>query len=213
MMLSFPEMVASYRKRSLSRRSATAYQPKKMNLKYFFALAISLALGSSGRAQDATWMNEHGQPLPETEARRSVNGLAGFLLITPDADWREKWATPANTVPHFNETKSVERGQQVFVLIFFSNPKIGADGRANLTCDLDVVRPDGSASMHQDNAVCSQGELNGPPYSTYLAAPVIGFTGDPDDAAGTWTVRVSLRDNLSNTVLPLKTSFTLKSMQ
>jgi len=44
----------------------------------------------------------------------------------------------------------------------------------------------------------------------YLAAPGIAFTGDPDDADGTWTVRVSLRDNLSKAVLPLKTSFTLK---
>jgi len=181
-----------------------------MNLKYFFAAAIGLALGSSALAQDAAWIDEHGQPVPETEARRSINGLAGFLLITPDANWREKWATPASTVPHFNETKSVVRGQQIFVLIFFSNPKINADGRANLTCDLDVVRPDGSTSVHQDNAVCFQGEAKGPPYSMYLAAPVIGFTGDPDDAAGTWTVHVSLRDNLSETVLPLKTSFTLK---
>jgi len=52
--------------------------------------------------------------------------------------------------------------------------------------------------------------LKGDAYTTYLAAPVIGFTGDADDPAGTWTVRVSLKDNLSKTVLPLKTSFTLK---
>jgi hypothetical protein len=65
-------------------------------------------------------------------------------------------------------------------------------------------------TSHQENAVCYQGELRGDAYTTYLAAPVIGFTGDADDPAGTWTVRVSLKDNLSKTVLPLKTSFTLK---
>jgi hypothetical protein len=98
----------------------------------------------------------------------------------------------------------------VFVLIFFSNPKLGADGRANLGCDLDFIRPDGTVSVHQNDLVCFQGEVKGGPYNVYLAAPVIGFTGDASDPAGTWTVQVSLRDKVSNTVLPLKTSFTLK---
>jgi hypothetical protein len=181
-----------------------------MTFKCSLALLVGLALGTSALAQEAGWRDAHGQPVPETEARRSVNGLGGFLLVTPDANWREKWDTPANTVPHFNEAKTVERGQQVFVLIFFSNPKKRGDGRADLTCDLDAVRPDGSVSSHQENAVCYQGELRGDAYAMYLATPVIGFTGDPDDPAGTWTVRVSLKDNVSKTVLPLKTSFTLK---
>ena len=181
-----------------------------MTLKYFFALIVGLAFGTSALAQEAAWLDAHGQPVPETEARQSKNGLAGFLLVTPDANWREKWDTPANAVPHFNEAKTVERGQQVFVLIFFSNPKKGSDGRADLTCDLDAVQPDGSVSSHQENAVCYQGELQGDTHAMYLATPVIGFTGDANDPAGTWTVRVSLKDNVSKTVLPLKTSFTLK---
>jgi hypothetical protein len=181
-----------------------------MTLKHFFVLLVGLALGTSALAQEAAWLNEHGQPVPETEARQSNRGFAGFLLVTPDANWREKWDTPANTVPHFNEAKTVERGQQVFVLIFFSNPKKDTDGRADLTCDLDVVRPDGSVSSHQENTVCYHGELRGDTYAMYLATPVIGFTGDPDDPAGTWTVRVSLKDNGRKTVLPLKTTFTLK---
>jgi hypothetical protein len=181
-----------------------------MTFRYFFALVVGLALGTSALAQEAAWIDEHGRPVPETAARRSINGLAGSLLVTPDANWREKWDTPANTVPHFNEAKTVERGRQVFVLIFFSNPKKGVDGRADLTCDLEAVRPDGSVSSHEENAVCYRGELKGDAYAMYLATPVIGFTGDADDPAGTWTVRVSLKDNLSKTVLPLKTSFTLK---
>jgi hypothetical protein len=181
----------------------------KMTLKHLFALAVGLALGSSALAQATGWIDGRGQPVPETEARRSINGLGGSLLVTPDANWREKWDTPADTVPHFTEVKSIGRGQQIFVLIFFSNPKISADGRVDLTCDLDIVQPDGSTSTHQDN-VCFRGEVKGGPTTVYLADPVISFTGDATDAAGTWTVRVSLKDNESKTVLPLKTSFTLK---
>jgi hypothetical protein len=58
--------------------------------------------------------------------------------------------------------------------------------------------------------VCFQGETKGGPYNTYLAAPVLGFTGDAADPAGVWTVRVSLKDNVRSTVLPLKTSFILE---
>lgn len=181
-----------------------------MTKKGFLMLAAGLALGSAAFAQEGAWIDMRGRPVQETEARRSLNGLTANVVVTPDEDWREKWETPAHTVPHFNETTSVERGQQVFVLIFFANPKTGMDGRADLTCDLDVVRPDGSTSAHHENTVCFQGELKGGPYNVYLADPVIGFTGDPGDAAGTWTVRITLTDNVGKTVLPLKTSFVLR---
>jgi len=173
-------------------------------------VALAIALATSARAQELTWKDLQGKPIPETEARRSKNGLGGSLLVTSDADWQEKWNTPAETIPEFKEAKSVGRGQRIFVLIFFANPRLDADGRANLSCDLDVTRPDGSVSTHQAGVACFQEKLLGGPYQTYVAAPVIGFVGDAADPAGTWTVQVSLKDNLSDTVLPLKTSFVLK---
>lgn len=172
-------------------------------------IALALALADPARAQELTWKDQQGKPIPETEARRSKNGLGGSLLVTPDADWQEKWNTPADTIAEFKETKSVSRGQRIFILIFFANPRLDANGRANLSCDLDVTRPDGSVSTHQTGMACFQEKLLGGPYHTYLAAPVIGFVGDEADPAGTWTVQVSLKDNLSDTVLPLKTSFVL----
>jgi hypothetical protein len=185
-----------------------------MSVTYVFPLvlrlALSFAIAIPAFAHEATWKDSNGKAIPETEARRTLNGLGGSLLVTPDSNWREKWDTPANTVPRFNEAKAVARGQQVFILIFFSNPKLGADGRVNLSCDLEVVRPDGTVSTHQTDVVCLQGEVKGGPYNVYLAAPVLGFTGDAADPAGPWTVRVSLKDNLRDTVLPLKTSFILE---
>jgi hypothetical protein len=41
----------------------------------------------------------------------------------------------------------------------------------------------------------------------YLSKPVLGITSEPSDPSGTWTVRVSLKDKLSGTALPLKTTF------
>ncbi|MYN09923.1 hypothetical protein [Pseudoduganella aquatica] len=180
------------------------------SMKYLAIISLGLAIASAAFGQEGYWKDAKGNPAPETEARRSLNGLGGSLLVTSDVDWREKWDTPSNTVPHFNEAKTVAKGKQVFVLTFFANPKLTADGRANLTCDLDVIRPDGTTSIHQTDIVCFQGILKGSPYNMYLSAPVLGFTGEVSDPAGTWTVRVSLKDNLRNSVLRLKTSFILK---
>jgi hypothetical protein len=179
-------------------------------MKYRLALALGLALSNIAAAQEGGWKDPNGRPIAETEARRSMNGLGGSLVVTPDADWREKWNTPADTVPHFNEAGLVARGQSLFVLIFFANPALDKNGRADLRCDLQLIRPDGSVSTNERDIVCYQGEIKGRPFSTYLAAPVIGFIGDAADPVGTWTVRVSLKDKLRNTVLPLKTSFVLK---
>lgn len=179
-------------------------------MKYLAAAAIGLVLATSVIAQDGIWKDAHGHPVPETAARRSLNGLGGSLLVTPDANWREKWDTPANVTPQFNQAGTIVRDQQVFILIFFANPKLDAQGRADLTCDIDVVKPDGTSSGPQQGLVCFRGEIKGGPYNTYLAAPVIGFTGDATDPSGEWTVSVALKDNLRNTVLPLKTTFVLK---
>ena len=179
-------------------------------MKYLATLSLALAFASSAFAQDAGWLDDKGKPIPQSDARRSLNGFAGHVLITPDADWRAKWNTPAATVPHFNEkTTPIKLGEQVYVLIFFANPMLGADGKANLTCDLDLTRPDGTVSLHKTDVPCWQGPLPGGPQNLYIATPDISFKHDPGDMAGKWTIAVTLKDNLKKTVLPLKTVFVL----
>jgi len=179
-------------------------------MKHVASLVLGLAIAASVFAQDGAWKDQHGNPAPQTEARRSLNGLGGSLLVTTDKDWREKWNTPAHTAPHFNEAKSITKGQQVFVLTFFAGARLDLDGNANLACDIDVMKPDGTPAIHQTDVVCAKGKILGGPYNTHLAAPVIGFSADVSDPTGTWTVRVALKDKLRDTVLPLKTSFTLE---
>jgi hypothetical protein len=64
--------------------------------------------------------------------------------------------------------------------------------------------------VEQKAVVCLQQRLLGKANSIYLAAPVIAFSGEPDDPKGLWTVKVTLKDNIQNAVLPLKAAFTLK---
>jgi len=176
---------------------------RKLGLLLLALLALP-ALGQEG------WKDAKGQPAPNTESRKSVGGFGGSLIVTSDADWQAKWQTPSDTVPHFTEAKTVARGKQVFVLTFFANPLLDSRGSADVRCDIDVVRPNGTTSIHQVDAPCFKGPLQGPPTYLYLSNAVIGFTGDPGDPAGEWIVRVSIKDNVRQVAVPLRTSFVLE---
>jgi len=154
------------------------------------------------------WHDEKGNPEASTDDRKSVGGFGGWVLVTSDSNWKEKWETPSSTTPHFTTIKNVQRGKQIFVLTFFANPQLTAEGKARVTCDIDVIRPDGTPSTHQEDVICFDGTLKDPRL-TYLSGPVIGFVGDPGDPSGKWLVRIRLKDDVRHVALSLKTSFEL----
>jgi hypothetical protein len=172
-------------------------------------IALLLFVVSAARADDRFWRDDQGNFVSNSEARSAVDGFGGWLLVTSDADWKQKWETSPNTVPRFTEAHIVPRGKHVFILTFFANAKLSSAGEADVTCDIDVVRPDGSSSVHQIDAVCFRGHVWGVPTNVYLSHPTLDFVGEPGDPAGKWLVRITLKDNVRHVSLPLKTSFTL----
>lgn len=171
---------------------------------------VFLTLACSADAEEALWKDPAGNPAPSTESRKSKNGFGGWLLVTPDLDWKKKWETSPETVPQYKTSEVVKRGEKLFVLIFFVHPAVDSQGNADVTCDVESVRPDGTFGIKQKDVVCLRGKLVGNPYYIRLAPGVIEFIGEPKDPAGKWTVRVTLKDNLRRVRLPLRTSFTLK---
>jgi hypothetical protein len=160
--------------------------------------------------QEATqaWRDERGLASTDSDNRRSVDGFGGLLVVTSDQDWQEKWETPSNVIPDFTTAKVVHRGQRIFILTFFAGPKLNEQGLADITCDIDVIRPNGTHSTNRQGMECFHGKLQQEGL-TYLSEPVIGFVGDPGDPSGEWVVRITLKDNVRHVVVPLKTSFTL----
>lgn len=173
------------------------------------ALAL-IVLGSVGLAHADEVPHSRRAPQPDSEARAEAKGFSGFLLITPDADWQKKWETAADTISHFDEAREAKIGQQVFVLLFFSNPGLKPSRLADITCDFDIARPDGTLALHKAGEVCFRGMLRGDPRNVYLSGPVIGFTGDPGDPLGEWTVRATLYDNLRRVSLTLRAPLSLR---
>lgn len=135
--------------------------------------------------------------------------FSGVLIVTPDKTWEQKWNTSPESIPYVASGSTVKKGGELFVLTMFANPQLDAAGAASVSMDIDVTRPDGSSSSHAENAVCVRGKVKGPVQSLYLCGQVVGFTGEPADPVGTWSVRIVLKDDVRKVDIPLTTNFVL----
>ena len=162
-------------------------------------------------AENFGWRDQDGRPVPNTDAMKTINGFGGWLVVTPDKDWEEKWNTPAENIPHFNEAKDVSYGQELTILIFFTNPRADKNGLMNITCDIQVIRPDETYSIDAKDVSCANWEA--PPeqykYNLLLTQAVIKYVGEPSDLPGTWKVKINLKDKNSGIEIPLRTEFYL----
>jgi hypothetical protein len=172
------------------------------------AVLAALAMPVSGQMLSGVGGAKHAPT--QTDSTKTVNGFSGMVLVTPDTDWRSKWETPSSTVPAFNTVTTIQKGTQIFILTLLGNPPMDDQGIAEVTCDMDIVRPDGTPALHEEDTPCLRGPVHTSPPQLYLAAHVLTFVGDPDDPTGKWTVRITLNDKVKKTVIPLKTSFILE---
>ena len=174
------------------------------------AVSLLAMLGVGAEAAEVGWRDGDGKPAPESPAQRSVKGFGGWLLVTPDKNWEEKWNTPSETTPMFTTADEVRQGETITILVFFSNPGLTPDRSVNITCDLRVTRPDRTLSIDEKGVVCASGSFPGPTTNLYLSNLVLGFVGEPGDPPGKWVVDVTLHDNVAKVDVPLQTSFELK---
>ncbi|UXB35264.1 hypothetical protein [Stenotrophomonas maltophilia] len=170
-------------------------------------MAMMLPLNSS--ASDG-WINGDGKALTETDAMKSSGGFAASLLVTSDADWRAKWATPPETTPGFNEANEVHLGGELFLLTFLSNPQLDENRVPKVHCDLRMLRPDGSTSIDERDVPCFTAALTGPPNLLYMTNLHLKFVAEAGDPKGTWTAQVVVRDLLRKVSLPLQARFDVR---
>src|SRR3990167_4674680 len=180
----------------------------EVQMKYlFFVFFISFA--SLSYSEEFVWKDSSGRPVPDTEARKSKSGFCGWLLLTPDENWREKWETSPDTTPHFSEKNTVKLGEKLFILPFFTNAEIDRSRNVKILCDIQVVRHNGTYSINERGIECFNGKLLGNQFSLYLASTVIGFSGENSDPLGDWVVNLKFIETTKQVELPLKAKFTL----
>jgi hypothetical protein len=145
-----------------------------------------------------------------TESQKTVGGFSGLLIITPDKDWEAKWNTSPEAIPYSPSGTTIKKGGQLFVLTMFANPQLDTAGAASVSMDIDVLKPDGTSSSHAENAVCSQDKVQ-VKLGMYLCRQVVEFVGEVTDPVGTWTVRITLKDDVRKVSIPLSATFKLIS--
>jgi hypothetical protein len=178
-------------------------------MRNFLPLIVLLVSFNGIASDDFQWKLANGDKAPETENQKSVKGFGGWLLVTPDKDWEEKWLTPRENVPYFNEAKDVKLGQELTILPFFANPKLDSERNFNVLCDIKVEKPDGTFSINETDVPCAQGKLDMDPMSIFLTQTVIKYTGENGDPFGQWVVYFEIKDLIRGVSVPLKTSFNL----
>ena len=170
-----------------------------------------MTLGLGVAAQQFAWRDSNGDPMPDTEARKSSGGFGGWLLTTSDQDWEAKWNTPEHVTPSFTEAETVREGETVYTLIFMVNPLPNSSGDVDVRCDIRVTRPNGTLSLDRSDLSCLSGELAANPNNIQLSPNVLAFLGEDGDPAGTWIMDVTLRDVPRDVALVLRASFELLS--
>ena len=155
----------------------------------------------------ATWSFTSQADLARTQDNN--NAFSGWLLVTSDQDWREKWNSPEESVPTFNETREVRLGEKITILTFYRNPQPDEHGQIHLRCDLTITKPDDSLSYHRENMECANEKLQGDPRNLRLTYVIIDFIGEIGDPYGEWTIEVILHDENSGMEIPLQTDFEL----
>ena len=173
-------------------------------------ILILLLLSPLSHAEDGIWLGSDKDIWIETEYRKVKDDFGGLLLVTPDLNWQKKWETSSESVPYFNEAKSVKVGEKIVILSFFTNPKLNEKKEAHVLCSIKVTRPDNTESTNYKNITCIKGKPQTPPNYIFLSPAIINYSGETTDPLGTWVVEVSINDVFRKTVLNLKTSFKLE---
>ena len=170
---------------------------------------------SASMAAGPGWLDSNGKIVPDSDEMKSVDGFGGWLVVTPDKDWEQKWNTPVEYTPNFSTSETVEYGEELTILLFFTNPKPDEQGRMNLRCDIRVTRPNKTFSIDATDLDCASWEVLPYPhnFNVQLTQLYLKYVGDEGDPPGRWLVEVSLTDQNAGITVPLKTQFTLIERQ
>lgn len=172
-----------------------------MSIRRLIAAAILVLAGTAASAQ---WIDpDTGKPMPDTDWRKTVEGLGGMLVLTKDYDaFIKDWLqSPETHSPNFRPASGANHGDSVTAMVFFSG--CAEPGKhCELVVDFKVLKPDGSV----------YGDLpNRPAYSaTVPKANVIMLTKatvrlkiEPKDPSGQYTIQATLRQPGTNRAMTL----------
>ncbi|WP_372807747.1 hypothetical protein [Pontiella sp.] len=111
----------------------------------------------------------------------------------PSMDWW--YAVPEPFQPAIAQTDAVYRDEYFRIIPFFDAYATDSNHCADLTFDLEVVRPDGTVKQSLTGNIAHRGVANG----TLPAQSVVQLCFDHADDPGNYTISITARDQVSGT--------------
>jgi hypothetical protein len=164
------------------------------------AQAGLMTTGSFAPALSQTVIRPTAEPCACTSAGET-DGFHALAVLTDDADWEEKWATPSDTVVYFNPVSQLDLGEVGMLLVFFANPSV-TDGQANIACDLTIRKPNG-AVQNVPPFLCFDAEPLGPVSDIRMTSLHVELKVEASDPTGEWMFEIGVADTRRGVRVPL----------
>lgn len=174
-----------------------------------WAIAALWLIAATALAGADGWVTHDGEALPDTAYRKSADGFGGWLVVTPDPDWKDEWDAPPRDVPGLETARYVDYGDRLTILACYTNPATDADGRIHVRCDVRVTRPDGTVASRAADRRCASPAGEGDLQALRLSWLVVEYVGERSDATGQWLVEVTIIDAVRGVSIPLRADFVL----
>jgi hypothetical protein len=165
---------------------------------FLFALFVSF------EARGQVWF-EDGEPVPDTEWRRTAGTLGVMQLLTPEPDkLMENWNQPGDPLDVITGNKT-PIGKPITAVILFTGCKANEKGNCNIVGAFQVLDPAGNVyantgplPLWNDKPAPGDGILQ-------LGENFLGVIIEPDDLLGEYLVYAAVRDlNSGNQTITLQ---------
>ena len=135
----------------------------------------------------------------------ATNDFGVQFALTEDEKMFGDWDKPG--IPHFTPVSVAKRGVPICTVVIFAGAGLRSNGKADVTFDVVIRKPDGSVYGQDKDMVGAQDRIDPSPRALHLARDFMGVRIEPKDPAGTYTVEVVVKDNVKKLELHLKRSF------
>lgn len=135
---------------------------------------------------------EEGKHVEDTAARKTVNGFgANLVLADRPKEFMQEWSKPEK--PELWSTSVAKRGEPLAAFILFAGCLPDDRGVCNTEVDFRVFKPDGSLWAERKGLELWK-KVAPPAANTQLSTANIIIRIQPNDSAGEYKVKASVRD-------------------
>ncbi|MGI0118262.1 hypothetical protein [Zooshikella sp. RANM57] len=154
----------------------------------------------------AGWIDKEGNPVPDTESRKSIGEFGANLLLTDkENETFQRWNTTSVGV-NLSTTDKIKRNDFISAFIIFSGCSVNKEGNCNLVVKFRVVQPDGSIYAELPT---QEAWVNKPAPGKFLqmSAGYIKIRIEDDEPLGVYQVFADITDQNSGNVISLSSKF------